>query len=227
MESKRPVWSFSSIKTFIQCPKKYYHLKVKKNYEENFATEAILYGNEFHKAAELYMKGEVSELDPRFDYASEALQKLKGTSGEKLCEHKMGLTSNLEPCDFYDSNVWYRGIADLIILNRASGTAKVLDYKTGRNTKYADKGQLELMALCVFTHFPEIKVVKGGLLFVVCPAVISEIYTVERKPELWSKWMQEYGALEKAYNNGVWNPKPTGLCKAHCVVTECPHNGKR
>lgn len=227
METKKPVWSFSSIKTFIQCPKKYYHLKVRKDYEENFATEAILYGNEFHKAAELYMKNEVEELDPRFDFAKDALLKLKEMPGEKLCEHKMGLTSNLEPCGFYDSNVWYRGIADLIILNREKGTAKVLDYKTGKNTKYADKGQLELMALCVFAHFPEIKVVKGGLLFVVCPAVISDTYTIENRPGMWSKWLQEYGVLLKAYKADVWNPRPTGLCRAHCVVLECPHNGKR
>jgi hypothetical protein len=227
VETKKPVWSFSSIKTFIQCPKKYYHVKVKKDYEENFTTEAILYGNEFHKAAELYMKGEVEELDPRFDFAKDALLKLKNTSGEKLCEHKMGLTSNLEPCGFYDSNVWYRGIADLIILDKEKGVAKVLDYKTGKNTKYADRGQLELMALCVFAHFPDIKIVKGGLLFVVCPAVISESYTIENKTELWRKWMQEYGTLLKAFETDVWNPRPTGLCRAHCVVLECPHNGRR
>jgi hypothetical protein len=54
----KPAWSFSSIKTFDQCPKKYYHIKVAKDYEEDFNTEAILYGNEFHKAAEEYI-GEV------------------------------------------------------------------------------------------------------------------------------------------------------------------------
>ena len=24
----------------------------------------------------------------------------------------------------------------------------------------------------------------------------------------------------------VWNPRPSGLCKKHCVVLECPHNGR-
>ena len=62
----KPAWSFSSIKTFDQCPKKYYHLKVAKDYEEDFNTEAILYGNEFHTAAELYVRGDAEELDPRF-----------------------------------------------------------------------------------------------------------------------------------------------------------------
>ncbi len=223
----KPVWSFSSIKTFLQCPKKYYHLKVKKDYKEDFSTEAILYGNEFHKAAEDYMNNAVDTLDPRFEYAAETLTKLKAMPGQKLCEHKMGLTSNLEPCGFYDNNVWYRGIADLIILDTERGVAKIFDYKTGKSAKYADKGQLELMALCVFKHFPEIQTVKAGLLFVVCNALIREDYTVNNTAELWSKWGQEYGSLERAYENDVWNPRPTGLCRAHCVVLECPHNGKR
>lgn len=227
METKTPSWSFSSIKTFIQCPKKYYHLKVKKDYEENFTTEAILYGNEFHKAAEDYMKGLVEELDPRFSYAAPVLEKLKAMPGEKLCEYKMGLTSNLEPCEFQARDVWYRGIADLIILDTDHGIAKVFDYKTGKSAKYADKGQLELMALSIFAHFPDIKVVKAGLLFVVCGTLIRDDYTVENTSELWRKWGEEYGTLQRAYMTDVWNPRPTGLCKAHCVVTECPHNGKR
>ena len=161
----KPAWSFSSIKTFDQCPKKYYHLKVVKDYEENFKTEPILYGNEFHAAAENYVSGKVDTLDPRFDYAQATLDKLKGMKGEKLCEFKMGLTENLEPCGFYDKDVWFRGVSDLTILDRESGVAKVIDYKTGKSAKYADKGQLELMALATFKYFPEVKTVKGGLLF--------------------------------------------------------------
>jgi len=226
METK-PTWSFSSLKTFDQCPKKYYHTKVAKDYEEDFKTEAILYGNEFHTAAEKYVSGEVGELDPRFSFTQTTLDKLKGMKGEKLCEFKMGLTANLEPCDFFDKDVWFRGVSDLTILNRETGVAKVIDYKTGKSAKYADKGQLELMALATFKHFPEIKVVKGGLLFVVCNAFIKDTYTIEQESDLWQKWLTEYAKVEKAFEVDVWNAKPTGLCRAHCVVLECLHNGKR
>ena len=50
-----PAWSFSSIKTFEQCPKKYYHLKVAKDFKEQ-ETEAMHYGTRFHEAAEFYIK---------------------------------------------------------------------------------------------------------------------------------------------------------------------------
>jgi hypothetical protein len=225
METK-PTWSFSSLKTFDQCPKKYYHLKVVKDYKEDFETEPILYGNEFHKAAEEYI-GQNVTLDPRFEYAKNILDKLNSMEGEKLCEYKMGLTANLEPCGFFDKEVWWRGVSDLTILNREKGTAKVIDYKTGKSAKYADKGQLELMALATFKHFPEIKVVKGGLLFVVCNAFIQDTYTIENEPALWQKWLEKYGEMQQAYEVDVWNARPTGLCRAHCIILECPHNGRR
>lgn len=223
----KPTWSFSSIKAFDKCPKQYYHTKVIKDYEEDFQTEPILYGNEFHKAAEEYVSGVVDTLDSRFDYTQTALDRLKGMKGEKLCEYRMGLTENLEPCGFFDDDVWFRGVSDLTILDREAGVAKVIDYKTGKSAKYADKGQLELMALATFKHFPEVKTVKGGLLFVVCNAFIKDTYTIDKETALWKKWLLEYARMEKAYEVDVWNPRPTGLCKAHCIVTECPHNGRK
>tara|TARA_R100000995_G_scaffold47082_2_gene22319 strand:+ start:10648 stop:11325 length:678 start_codon:yes stop_codon:yes gene_type:complete len=222
----KPAWSFSSLKSFEQCPKKYHHLKVLKDYKES-QSEAMSYGNEFHKAAEDYVSKVVPELDPRFSYAQSMLDKLSAMDGEKLCEYRMGITSNLEPCEFFAKDVWYRGVADLIILDKENKVARVFDYKTSKSTRYADKGQLELMALCVFRHFPEIEVVKSGLLFTVCNKLIKETYTREDQTKLWRKWLISYGTLEKTFENDVWNPRPTGLCKAHCVILECPHNGRR
>ena len=92
-----------------------------------------------------------------------ALTSLRDRKGDKLCEIKLGITENLEACDFYAKDVWFRGIADLVILD--DDLAWVVDYKTGKSAKYADKGQLELMALGVFAKYPQIKTVRAGLLF--------------------------------------------------------------
>jgi hypothetical protein len=64
------------------------------------------------------------------DYAKAALDALNAKRGKKLCEYKMGLTENLEPCDFFAKDVWFRGAADLIILDEEAETAWVIDYKT-------------------------------------------------------------------------------------------------
>lgn len=221
---KIPPWSFSGIKSFEQCGKKFFHLKVAKDYSDP-PTDATMYGTEFHEAAEFYIK-EDRPLQPYFNYAKSALDMLKQLPGEKYCEYEMGVTESLEPCGFKDENVWYRGIADLIIVDREKGEARVIDYKTGKSAKYADKSQLELMALCIFKHFPEVRKVKGGLLFVVCKAFIKESYTIDDEPKLWKKWIGAHAKLKAAYANNVWNPSPSGLCKKHCVVLECPHNGR-
>lgn len=215
-------WSFSKIKAFEQCPKQFYHMKILKEYEET-ETEAMLYGTHFHSAAEEYIK-EFKPMPKRFDYAVGALDKLQAKQGSKLCEYKFGLTKDLEPCEFFDKDVWFRGIADLVILN--DDLAWVVDYKTGKSARYADKGQLELMALSIFKHFPEVEEIRAGLLFVVSKNLIKDTYHKADEARLWDKWLTNYGKMEAAENNDVWNPRPSGLCKRHCAVLECAHNGR-
>ena len=104
--------------------------------------------------------------------------------------------------------------------------AWVVDYKTGKSAKYADKGQLELMALATFKHFPEVEEVRAGLLFVVSKNLVRDTYLRDNESILWEKWLTNYGKLETAEANDVWNPRPSGLCKRHCAVIECAHNGR-
>lgn len=217
-------WSFSRIKSFEQCPKKFYHLKIVKDYSES-ETDAMRYGTELHLAAEEYVR-DSKPLPERFWFVKATLDSLIAKEGDKLCEYEMGLTENLEPCGFKDKNVWYRGIADLVIINEDEQLAWIIDYKTGKSAKYADKGQLELMALAVFKHFPKIQKVNAGLLFVVCKRLITEKYNREEESILWEKWLSDYGRMEQAAENDVWNAHPSGLCKRHCPITECPHNGR-
>ena len=153
-------WSYSSIKTFQQCPKKYYHLKIAKDVKDE-GSEATIYGQELHKAAEDYVADD-KPLPQKFEFIQDALDALKRKPGRKLCEHQMALTIDLNPCGWKDEAVWVRGIADLLIVDDDNLTAWVVDYKTGNN-KYPDREQLKLMALMVFAHFPHIRKVNAAL----------------------------------------------------------------
>lgn len=219
---KIPTWSYSSIKLFDQCPKKYYHLRVAKDVKEP-ETDAMLYGTLFHEAAELYIK-DGTPIPPQFTFVKSTLDNLKKLEGDKYCEFEMGLTENLEPCGFKDKDVWWRGIADLLVIN--GDEARCLDYKTGKSAKYADTDQLELMALAIFKHFPQIKKVKAGLLFVVSKNFIKDSYNAENQDKMWLKWFTEYNRMKFSYEKNVWNPRPSGLCRKHCSVLECAHNGR-
>ena len=215
-------WSYSSINLFKQCPHKYYRLRVVKDIVEPPA-EHLNYGLEVHKAAEDYI-GKGTPIPEKYIFIKEHLDKLNLIKGEKLCEYKMGLTSNLDPCGFFDKDVWWRGVADLIILN--GDKAYIIDYKTGKSAKYADTKQLELLSCALFKHFPEVKKVKGGLLFLVANDLVKDDFEVDNEGVYWTKWLEDTQRLEAAIQNNVWNKKPNFSCRSWCSITDCEHNGK-
>jgi CRISPR/Cas system-associated exonuclease Cas4 (RecB family) len=215
-------WSYSKLKAFETCPRQFYHMKIAKTYTEP-EREHLIYGNEFHKACELYVRDGKS-LPKKFDYAKGMLDTLMKKPGEKHTELRMGLNKDLEPCEYFAKDIWYRGIVDLLIIDEDK--AWIVDYKTSKNEKYADTGQLELMYLTVLKHYPNIKKIHAALLFVIPKKLITETYTREDEPALWKRWLARYTKAETAAKNNIWNPNPSGLCNRHCAVLECPHNGQ-
>jgi hypothetical protein len=101
-----------------------------------------------------------------------------------------------------------------------------VDYKTGKSSKYADTKQLELMALAIFKHFPDIKKVKSGLLFVIANDFVKADFHQREESLLWRPWMDDTQRLEKAIEFDVWKPRPNFSCKSWCPVKDCLHNGK-
>ena len=215
-------WSYSGIKNYETCPLKYCAEKVTK--EIPFTdTEASLYGKELHLAAEEYIR-DGKPIPPQFSQFQDVADMLKAIPGEKLCEYKMGLTKDIQACGFFDDNVWFRGVADLVIVN--GETARVIDYKTGKSSEYADVKQLELMALAIFKHFPKVRKVKAGLVFLVCNDFVKADFEKKDAPLTWVKWIQETDRLQASHDNDVWNAKPNFTCRKFCLVKSCEHNGK-
>jgi hypothetical protein len=221
--SVKYTWSYSSLDLFKQCPQKYYRLRVLKDVKDPPA-EHLNYGLAVHKAAEDYIGKGVPIPEKYVAILKTSLDRLIAMEGEKHCELRLGLTQGLEPCGFFAPDVWWRGVADLIIIKDDS--AYVVDYKTGKSSKYADTKQLELLSLAVFKHFPQVKKIKGGLLFVVANDLIKANYEQDKAGVYWTKWLEDTGRLEAAITNDVWNAKPNFTCRQYCPVHDCQHNGK-
>ena len=215
------VWSFSSLKTFQQCPKKYYHTKIAKDVVEP-DTKATLYGKSAHTVAEEYIR-DGTPIPPAFEYMQPTLDILKAIPGEKLCEVKLGLTKSLEGCDFNAPNVWWHGIADLVIINRGTGIAHSVDYKTSKNARYADVKQLDLVACGLFAKYPKINKVKSALIFTVSKEFVKADHHREMLLKYVEKPSQDVARIEAAIDNGVWNPISGPLCK-FCAVKQCEYN---
>lgn len=218
-------WSYSSLKTFEQCPKKYYHLRVLKDVKDE-GSEATIYGQEVHKAAEEYIKSGVP-IPKKFEFLQDVLDAFNVIDGEKHCELKLGVKrtpTGYEPCGFFDADVWWRGIGDLVI---NQGTlAFSIDYKTSKNAKYADMKQLDILAAALFTHFPKIEKIKSALAFVVSGEFIHKEHVSEMRDSYFASFGDELNRLETAEVTGVWNANSGPLCR-FCPVVACEHNRKR
>jgi len=214
-------WSYSSIKTFDQCPKKYFHLKVIKDVKDD-PGEAAIYGTDAHEAAEHYIK-HGTPIPEKFSIMRPVVEVLAKVPGEKHTELKLGVRktdTGYEPCGFFDKDVWWRGIVDLLIVN--GKTAYMIDYKTGKNAKYADMKQLDLMAGALFIKHPELETIKSALAYVVSNEFPNKVHKREKLNEYMSVFDDQLDQLDAAIENGVWNAKTSPLC-GWCPVTSCEH----
>ena len=216
-------YSYSAIKDFYNCPRKYYETRILKKWPKEEKSEQIIYGEDVHKALEEHITIN-KPLGPHSRY-QDTMDALIAIPGEKLPEVRMALNDELKPVDFFAADVFIRGVADLVIIDRDKKRATIFDYKTGKAT-YPDPEQLELMALMVFRLFPEIEEVKAALLFVVHNKVIPAAYERKDEKAKWNKWEVKIANIENAQDSGVWNENPTGLC-GWCVVRDCPHFRER
>lgn len=181
-------------------------------------TEATIYGKEVHKAAEDYMRDGVAIPD-KFAYMRPILERLERIPGDRYCEFEMALAetdTGYVPCDFYAPNYWWRGIADLLIVN--GDIAYMIDYKTSKSAKYADLKQLDAMAACVFKMFINVKRIKSALLFVVSGEFVNKEHFYDT--DYLKGFNFDLERLDIAIGTGVWNAVSGPLC-GYCPVTSC------
>lgn len=209
-------WSFSGLKDFINCPRQYNEVKRLQRYVKK-VSQQMLYGTEVHKALEDYVR-DGTELPKFYQKYRPMVDSLASIAGVKYLEHKMALTFALKPCEFDSEDYWVRGIVDFMVVD-GDGTAFIVDYKTG-SAKYPDPKQLKLMALMTFAHFPDVHLIKAGLLFVAHDVFMPEEYKREDIKFLWDVFKWDLERLNMAADTDSWPANPTPLCR-WCPVVTC------
>jgi hypothetical protein len=218
-QPKPLVHSFSSLKYFQGCPRKYAEVKIFKHFTEPpfVATEL---GKILHAAFERAITMGVALPDNLIKYTLE-VEMLKALSGAKHCELDLALTHTGEPTGYWDKNAWMRGSADFV--NIDGDHAIIADWKTGKVRVDAD--QLHAMAMMVFKRFPNVQKIRGVLVFVEFETIHTENYVRENFDQMWQVWAGRMNRVEKAIATNNFPPSPSGLCKNHCCVKSCEHNG--
>jgi ATP-dependent exoDNAse (exonuclease V) beta subunit len=215
---KAPPWSYSSLTTFENCPKRYQITRVLKAVVEP-QTEATIHGNQVHKALELYV-GEGKPLPEKYDLYQPIAEKIRETKGKKLVEYKFGLTSGLQPTTFFAKDCWVRGVLDVAITSPKG--AVILDWKTGK--RKTDHDQLSLFALAGLSLWPWVDKVKTGYIWLQSQQLDTKEFGQSDKTELAQEFAARAHKLEAAYKEDDWPARPSGLC-GWCPVGKslCSH----
>jgi hypothetical protein len=211
-------WTFSQLEKYTTCPKQFYHLRVAKDFKDP-PTEHTMWGEAVHTAFE-YRIAEGTPLPEGMSQWEGIAAKLAALKGKKYVEHQIGISKSFAPSPWAQS--WSRGILDLLVVDGSK--AGVFDYKTGKR-KQTD--QLSLYAAYTFAAFPQVETVTTGFIWLKDKKIDTEKFTRDDVPTIWQSFLPTVRKLELAYDNNQWPARPSGLCRAWCAVTSCPHNGKK
>jgi CRISPR/Cas system-associated exonuclease Cas4 (RecB family) len=212
-------WTYSQLDAYETCPKKLYETKIAKNYIEPEG-EALKWGKTVHDAFEARVR-DGTALPEGMQQWEGIAAKVASLPGKKLCEVKLAINKAFQPANYW-KGCWSRGAADLLVLN--NNTAAVLDYKTGRKKPTE---QLDLYALYVFAHYPEVETVQTAYVWLKDRKVERKQVSREEVPVIWQQFLPRTAKLESAYERDSWPAKPSGLCKGWCPVSGCEHYRSR
>jgi hypothetical protein len=213
-------WSYSKLKNYETCPKRHWHIDLAKDFKEEEG-ESLLYGNAVHKALANAISGKEA-LPAPFVKLQSWVDKIVGDgTGTLLVEQQLAITKALTADTWFGSDVWYRGIAD--VLKIMGPVALAIDWKTGKILE--DGVQLALMAQCIFAHHPEVQKIRTEFVWLKEDATSRCDFTRSDMVGVWAGVLPRVTMLENASKAVLYPPKPGGLCKRFCPVSACPHQG--
>jgi hypothetical protein len=214
-------WTWSKLKNFTTCPRRYYNYEVAKTVKEP-ESDALRAGNALHA----HFDARISKGTPLplgYGQYEDLCAKLAGAPGVIHTEQKLALTSEFKPTTWFGKDVWLRAIVDYAVV-RPNQTATVLDFKTGRPSD--DLTQLQILSATMFHHDTKLQRVKAALMFVGHGQVEQGEFTRASLPEIWSEVLPRVKQLSQARQENNYPPRQSGLCKKDCAVSSCEFHGR-
>lgn len=216
-------WSFSTYADYKLCPSKVYYKKVLKLKEPPNA--AMERGDQIHKLAERYIKGDIPvKIPPELALFEKEFKELRAKfrkiSQSMVIEDSWAMTKAWEETAWNDwAGCWLRLKLDCAF-HVDDTTLRINDWKTGkfREDKNEDyQEQLELYALVALILHDHIQTVTPFLVYldqgVVYPSKPEDAermtYTRDMIPALKKTWEKRTRAL---LSDTVFAPRPNNLC---------------
>jgi CRISPR/Cas system-associated exonuclease Cas4 (RecB family) len=210
--------SFSSLKQYETCPRRYYYQRVSKEVKDA-PGEASIYGERVHKHIEERLGPERKPLPPEVSKHEQICLEVERAAGgcEIMVEKELVLTQELIPTTWFAPDAYIRTKIDMLATKK--DRALVVDWKTG--TRRPDFFQMELYALQVFIHYEDVSFVTGAFVWLRDEKVDKEVYSREDVPGLLKNITDRIERIEHSLDVGVWPAKPSGLCRYCPAQTIC------
>lgn len=217
-------WSHTALEDFVSCPKAYYEKRVAKSIPWAGGKEAD-WGNIVHKAFEDRLSIRGFELPLELQIHEDYLQGLLNKDGVLFAEQEIALNKKALPCSKWDREVWYRGKIDVTIVDNDATPAicTMIDFKTGK--KKEKWSQLAEYAIWAFAMYPKVMLCDVRFYWTVQGEESRKVWGRDEVPALWDMIIPDLKQYLQAAKTDTWQARQSGLCKAHCAVTSCIHNG--
>jgi hypothetical protein len=209
-------WSHSRLDDFKNCPRAFYEKTVAKSVVEAKG-EATIWGEQVHTYFEKFLT-DGEPLPVTLEAHEPFLKRLLELPYEhRFVEQRIALDRNIDPCEFFDQDVWFRGVIDFGIVN--GEYARLIDHKTGKHhTKF---NQLKLFALWTFLRFPQVQQCRCEYYWTQTMSLGGQTYLRDQIPELWGTFIPDLKQYAEAFKTDTWQPRQSGLCNGWCPVTDC------
>lgn len=209
---KLPVWSYSFLSNYINCPRKAQAIYINKEVPYTESPEAA-YGNQVHKDLELAVKNRKFVHEP-IEAANKFLRDLYSLPcTDLIAEQQFGITREWEACDFFSPRVWGRGKLDVTALI-SRRVALLFDYKTGKVRE--DSFELEVQALLLKAKYPDLQIIKGCYIWLK-EDKYGEVYNLSDRLDQTKKTIEE---IMYKVGQGLFYTQKNPLC-GWCSLRSC------
>lgn len=219
----RLAWSWSRLNDFEKCPKQLYWKSIApKALRCPFVTSpAMERGKLLHKSLENAVQfGD--QLHPEVAHVKkivDAIREEMNSGWVVHTEQQRALTEDLNTTTWFAKNVWLRVIYDVIMVK--GNEAKILDWKTGKNSGYTD--QLAISAFTGFVLLPPLEKVTTSYIWVDHKATTTREYHRGQYEALEENFRERSEMIQICNDSGEWPAKPSNFnCRwCSCTKSQC------
>jgi hypothetical protein len=221
---KEFAYSYTKLKNFEVCPRRYVEVDVKKAWPEP-ESEQLIRGNVVHKAmAKALQSG--TELPAQFATYQPWIDRINDAPGELLVECQWAITRQFQPTAWFSNKVWLRAIADAVKIRSDARVGWIIDFKTGKSSN-VDPVQLTLASLVALIQFPKLLSIRSDFIWLEEDEHTEQSVYRHEAADRWAEILPRVDRLEQATVDQEFPPKPNHLCAKWCPVLSCEYNGRK